>query len=162
MLFTFTAGLAWKNMRTELSDLLDTFKGEKEFLIPTLEKVQEEYGFISEEAVSAIADRAQMSDSEVFGVASFYSHFRFVPQGRHSIKVCLGTACHIVGGQRILEELERELGIKSGDTTEDLKFTLDSVHCLGCCAFGPVVVIDEKYYGKTTPAKAIEALKDYE
>lgn len=149
-------------MQKDLSEILKSFKGENEFLIPTLEKVQEEFGYISEEAVSAIADLAGISDSQVFGVASFYSHFRFVPQGRHSIKVCLGTACHIVGGKRILEELERELGIKSGETTEDLKFSLESVNCLGCCALGPLIVVDDKYYGQLTPVKAINALKEYE
>ena len=149
-------------MENELSEILNIRNPERISLIPTLEKVQEESGYISEEAIAEIARLVRMSESQVFGVASFYSHFRFAPPGRHSIKVCLGTACHVIGGKRILEELERELGIKSGETTGDLRFSLESVNCLGCCALGPLIVVDEQYHAKLTPAKAINVLKEYD
>lgn len=149
-------------MSKQLSQILNAYQDEKGTLIPILQEVQEELGYLSKEAVSQIAKCAKLSVNEVFGVASFYARFRFAPQGEHLVKVCLGTACHVRGGQRILEEVERELGIEPGETTEDHKFSLERVSCLGCCALGPVIVVDEEYYGKVAPAKVKEILRKYD
>jgi len=120
--------------------------------------VQQELGYLSEEAVSEIARFLNLSESEVFGVASFYAQFRFTRPGEHRIKVCLGTACHVRGGERIKEIMEQELGISSGGTTDDYKFSLERVACFGSCALAPVMVIDNKVYGRMTPGRAKEIL----
>jgi len=122
-------------------------------LIPILHAVQKELGYLSPESVDAIAKHLRISKSHIFGVASFYSQFKFHPSGRHIIKICLGTACHVRGAQIIAEEFERELGIKAGETTEDLEFSLETVNCLGACALGPVVVVDDKYHGQMNVGK---------
>ncbi|MDH5363891.1 MAG: NADH-quinone oxidoreductase subunit NuoE [Dehalococcoidia bacterium] len=149
-------------MSTELAEILGSHKWEKGSLIPILQKVHEELGYLSKETLSEIAKRAGISDNEVFGVASFYTRFRFVPQGKHSVRVCLGTACHVRGATRIVEEVQRRLDIKAGQTTKDLKFSLERVNCLGCCALGPVIVVDKEYHGKVVPAKVEEILKKYD
>ena len=120
--------------------------------------MQQELGYLSEEAVSEIARFLNLSESEVFGVASFYAQFRFTRPGEHNIKVCLGTACHVRGGERIMEAMKRELGILAGETTGDYKFSLERVACFGSCALAPVMVIDNKVYGRMTPGKAKELL----
>ena len=120
--------------------------------------MQQELGYLSEEAVSEIARFLNLSESEVFGVASFYAQFRFTRPGEHRIKVCLGTACHVRGGERIKEIMEQELGISSGGTTDDYKFSLERVACFGSCALAPVMVIDNKVYGRMTPGRAKEIL----
>jgi len=102
-----------------------------------------------------------MSESEIFGVASFYAQFYFTRRGQHTIKVCLGTACHVRGGERILDEVKRELNVESGGTTEDYKFSLERVACFGSCALAPVMVIDKNVYGRMTIAKAKDILAEY-
>ncbi len=146
----------------ELAQIVAEYGGEKGALIPILQKVQERYGYLSEEAVSRIAKLCRMSQSEVFGVASFYAQFYFTRRGRHSIKVCLGTACHVRGGERILDEVKRELGVESGGTTDDNRFSLERVACFGSCALAPVVVIDKDVYGRMTVSRAKEILAQYE
>jgi len=123
--------------------------------------VQEELGYLPEETVSEIAYFLGVSESEVYGVASFYAQFRFIRQGDHTIKVCQGTACHVQGGPRILEAVERELSIQSGETTEDYKFSLERVACFGSCALAPVMVVDKTVYGRMTTAKARKILAEY-
>ena len=145
-------------MQRQLADILAPYKGEKGATIPVLQQVQQELGYLSEEAVSEIARFLNLSENEVFGVASFYAQFRFTRPGEHNIKVCLGTACHVRGGERIMEEMERELGISSGETTGDYKFGLERVACFGSCALAPVMVIDNKVYGRMTPGNAKEIL----
>lgn len=120
--------------------------------------MQQELGYLSEEAVSEIATFLNLSENEVFGVASFYAQFRFTRPGEHTIKICLGTACHVRGGGRIKEAMEQELGISAGGTTSDYKFGLERVACFGSCALAPVMVIDNKVYGRMTAAKAKEIL----
>ena len=102
-----------------------------------------------------------LSESEVYGVASFYAQFRFRRQGEHTIKICQGTACHVQGGRRILEAVERELGIKPGGTTDDYKFGLERVACFGSCALAPVMVVDKTVYGRVTTVKAKKILAGY-
>jgi len=135
-------------------DIFDAYNRERRNLIPILQKVQEELGYLPEEAVSEVAQFLRLSKNEVYGVASFYAQFRFERPGEHTIKICEGTACHVGGSVRILEELERELGIQSGGTTKDYKFSLERVACVGCCALAPVMVLDNVVHGKITMAKA--------
>jgi NADH-quinone oxidoreductase subunit E len=149
-------------MEEQLIEILAPYKGEKGALIPILQKVQQELGYLSPEAVSEIAKFLKVSESEIFGVASFYAQFRFTRPGEHSVKVCLGTACHVRGGARILAEVEKQLDIKPRGTTEDYKFSLDTVACFGCCALSPIMVVDGTVYSRMTPAKAREVLSSYQ
>jgi len=148
-------------MRERLSPILAPYRRQRGALIPVLQKVQEELGYLPEEAVSEIAHFLGVSESEVYGVASFYAQFRFIRQGEHTIKVCQGTACHVRGGRRILETVERELSLQPGETTEDYKFSLERVACFGSCALGPVMVVDKTVYGRMTTAKARQVLGGY-
>jgi NADH-quinone oxidoreductase subunit E len=145
----------------EFTEIFLSFKGERKELIPLLHKVQEKQGYLSEKAIILIAKFLDLSKSEVFGVASFYSLFRFTPLGKHTIKVCLGTACHVLGGVTILETIERELGIHSGETTKDSAFSLETVACFGCCALAPVMLIDNELHGKMTTEKVKKILALY-
>lgn len=138
------------------------FKGEEGDLIPILQGVQEKLGYISEEATRHVSQFLRISENQVFGVASFYSQFRFTPPGRNSIKVCLGTACHVRGGQILCEALQRELGISPGQTTEDKRFDLQRVACLGCCALAPVVQINDDIYSRMTVVRLKQILDGYE
>ena len=131
-------------------------------LIPLLQQAQLENGFISPESVLKISKQLKVSKSHIFGVASFYSQFRFNPPGRHSIKICLGTACHVRGGDFILKALESELGIVTGETTVDKRFDLERVACLGCCALAPVLKIDNEIYSRMSVIKLREVLENYE
>lgn len=145
-------------MSKQLADILAPYKHERGATISVLQRVQQELGYLSEEAVSEIAKFLNLSESEVFGVASFYTQFRFSRPAQCNIKVCLGTACHVRGGSRIKEALEQELGIRAGETTPDYKFGLERVACFGSCALAPVIVVDHQVYGRMTPAKAKELL----
>lgn len=148
-------------MRERLSQVLAPYRGQRGSLIPVLQKVQEELGYLPEEAVSEIAYFLGVSETQVYGVASFYAQFRFIRQGEHTIKVCQGTACHVRGGRRILETVEREISIQPGETTEDYKFSLERVACFGSCALAPVMVVDKTVYGRMTTAKARKILASY-
>lgn len=139
----------------------DSRKDQKE-LIHILHALQSEYDYIPPESISAISKRLNVSESEIFGVLTFYNAFSLTPKGEHVITVCMGTACHVRGGSQIVEELERKLDVKVGETTSDNKFTLETVNCIGCCAIGPVVVVDEKYYSNITLNKIDPILKEYE
>ena len=131
-------------------------------LIPILQDVQKEFRYISEEAVEAIAEHLEVSENDVYGVATFYTQFRFSRPGDHIITVCQGTACHVRGGKRILEEVCRDLGIREGETTPDYRFSIERIACFGSCALAPVVVIDNKVYGRMTPQKVRTLLKGIE
>jgi len=137
-----------------LESVLSSYDQRRENLIPILQDVQDQLGFLSEEAVSRIAEHLGLSPNDVYGVATFYAQFRFHPSGKHHIKVCLGTACHVRRSGLILEALTRKLGIRSGETTEDLQYSLESVACFGSCALAPVVVVNDKVYGRMTTRKA--------
>ena len=148
-------------MPMELSAILEEYSRERKSLIPVLQKVQEKLGYLSEEAISEIAHFLRLSENEIYGVASFYAQFRFQRPGEHSLKICLGTACHVRGGPRIMEAVERELGVQSGQTTGDYKFSLERVACFGSCALAPVMVVDKTVYGRVTTAKAREVINKY-
>ena len=148
-------------MRKRLSPILAPYRGQRGALIPVLQKVQEEIGYLPEDAVSEVAYFLGLSKNEVYGVASFYAQFRFKQPGDHTIRVCQGTACHVLGGPQVLAAVERELGIKAGETTEDYKFGIETVACFGSCALAPVMVVDKTVYGRMTPAKARKILEEY-
>lgn len=133
----------------------------REALIPILQKAQGRFGYLSEAAISDIAKLLRISENEVFGVASFYAQFRFTRPGKHTVKVCLGTACHVRGGENILESVERDLGVSSGEVTPDYQFGLERVACFGSCALAPVMVVDNDVYGRMTVTKAKDILGKY-
>ena len=135
----------------ELSLSLVNFSGKPDELISMLQLCQSQHGYISEEDVRQIARLIKVSETHIYAVASFYSQFRFKKPGEKLIRVCLGTACHVQGGEQLSQEVQAQLGIKPGETTRDGRFDLQEIACLGCCAQAPVVEIDGKIYGKMTP-----------
>lgn len=130
-------------------------------LIPLLQQIQERAGYLSPESIQEVAHSLRISENDVFGVASFYTQFRFKAPGRHTIKICLGTACHVKSGQKLLEAIERELKIKTGETTPDGLFDIQRVACLGCCALAPVMQIDDHIYGRVTTSRLKRILESY-
>lgn len=143
-------------MEERLQAVLASYNGTKDELIPILQKVQEEFGFLSEPSLLAIARYTGVPESKVYAVATFYAQFRFTPIGRKHIMACRGTACHVRGAPRILEEIERRLGIKEGETTSDLEYTLETVACIGACGLSPCMMINKKVEAKLTPKKVAE------
>jgi len=131
-------------------------------LIHMLHDTQKKFGYIPAHSISQISRELKISESEIFGVLTFYKAFALEPRGRHLITICMGTACHVRGGVQIVEEMERKLNIKVGKTTANRKFTLETVNCLGCCAIGPVVVVNGKYYSNITIKKVDAILKEYQ
>lgn len=143
----------------KLQEILKEHKAKGSSLITVLHDVQKEFGYFSEETVKSIAKELKIPLSRVYSVITFYTRFSLTPKGENTVMVCEGTACHIRGGKRILDEVEKILGVKAGETTEDRKFTLERVACLGCCALAPTMVINDKTHGKLTSKKAREILK---
>lgn len=148
-------------MHEQLKQVLAPYRGQRGATIPVLQKAQEEIGYLPEEIISEIADFLGMTKNEVYGVASFYAQFRFERQGEHIVRVCQGTACHVRGGRRILDTVQREIGILPGETREDYKFSLDRVFCFGSCALAPVMVVDGTVYGRMTTTRARQILTQY-
>jgi len=147
----------------KLARILAPYRGQKGATVPVLQKVQEEIGYLPEEVISEIANFLGLTKNEVYGVASFYGQFRFERPGEHTIKCCQGTACYVQGGRRILESVERELNIPSGETiTKDYRFGLERVACFGSCALAPVMVVDKTVYGRMTPSRVREILAQYQ
>ena len=146
------------NIKELLDDILTGYDGERGDLIPILQQAQERFGYLPVEVMRAIAKFLRLPESDVFGVATFYAQFKLTPVGRKIVKVCRGTACHVRGGARILDEVERHLGIKPGETTDDLEYSLETIACFGSCALAPVVVIDKTVYGRMTTQKVAEIL----
>jgi NADH-quinone oxidoreductase subunit E len=140
----------------------ENFTGKPEELIPLLQSFQRKYGFISEENVRQIARFLKISENQIYGVASFYSQFYFEKPGDNNIRVCLGTACHVQGGDQLSQEVQKTLGIGPGETTPDHRYDFHEVACLGCCALAAVVEINGKVYSKMTPDKLRDALKNNE
>ena len=136
-------------------------EGDRGFLIPILQEVQEHYGYIAPDVVDEISRFTRVPAGEIYGVASFYSQFRFTKPGKHTVQVCLGTACHVRGSERILGLLEHQLKIKSGETTPDGLFSLERAACFGCCALAPVVVVDKDVHGRLSSTKAQKLLRPY-
>jgi NADH-quinone oxidoreductase subunit E len=149
-------------MADSLATILEEAGGRRSELITSLQRIQALEGYLSREALEAAASACGVSANEAYGAATFYAQFRFQAPGKHTIKVCLGTACHVRGGTRIFEDLERDLNVPGGGTTADRRFTLEHVACFGSCALAPVVVVDDKVYGRMTPARTRDTLKIYQ
>lgn len=145
-------------IKGEMDEILVTHQGRKSQLIPILQHVQLHYGYLPEPAMKLVAAHLAMPASEVYGVATFYAQFRFEPAGRHLCRVCRGTACHVRGGARVLREIERQLGIKPGETSDDMEFTLETVACIGACALAPTMTMNGLTYGQVKPGKVAEIL----
>lgn len=146
----------------ELQEILARYAGQRGALIPILQEVQAAYGYIPQDVIKEIALALDIPATTIYGVATFYAQFHLKPRGRHVVRVCQGTACHVRGGAKILAEVEKELGIKPGETTEDLRFSLEPVACLGCCGLAPVMMIDEDTHGRMTVDKVAGVLAQYE
>lgn len=144
----------------EVQDILAQYDQDRDNLIPLLQDVQDRLHYLSPQALSAVAEHLQLSENDVFGVATFYAQFRFTPPGLHHIKVCEGTACHVRGSNRILDVITRATGIAPGQTSEDGLFSLERVACFGSCALAPVVVVDDKVYGRMTSAKTQRLIEE--
>ncbi len=143
-------------MEYSLSKILSSYQGTQDELIPILQRVQAEFGYLPEEAMSKVAEFCRVAESKVFGISSFYAQFRFVPLGKMQITTCRGTACHVRGAPQILDEVKRQLGIEEGETTPDLEYSLETVACIGCCALAPCLVINGKVESKMTAKKVKE------
>ena len=146
----------------KFTSTLEEYKEQKWSLIPLLQKVQEEFGYIPPEAIEPIAKALHLFPSEVQGVITFYSQFSLKPRGKYVIRVCKGTACHVRGGRSILKIAKRELGVEEGQTTDDYQYTLETVACLGACFLAPTMMVNKNYFGKLTPPKINSILKQYE
>jgi NADH-quinone oxidoreductase subunit E len=141
-----------------LNEILSSYEGRVDELIPILQQVQQVFGYLPEPAMKKIAKFLKLPESTIFGVGTFYAQFKLVPTGRNVIKVCRGTACHVRGSAQILGEIEKQLGISAGETTPDLEYSLETIACFGSCALAPVVVINSKVHGRMTTPKAREIL----
>ncbi len=141
--------------------ILAKYRGNKGALIPVLQEVQSELGYLSPDSLKTIAEGLAIPLSQVYGVATFYTQFRLKPIGQHLVRVCHGTACHVGGAEKVSAAIEAGLGIKDGETTADGKFTVESVACLGCCSLAPVMMVDNETFGRLTPESAIKAVKEF-
>ena len=137
-----------------VDSVIDKHQEKRTALISILHEIQDRYNYLPERALRRVASRLQMDLNDVYGVATFYKSFSLVPKGKHTITLCLGTACHVRGGPKILREVKKLLNIEPGQTTEDKKFSLNVVNCLGVCAIGPVMFVDGKFYGEMNSVKA--------
>lgn len=145
-----------------IDEIIDGYKADPSSLIQVLLQIQSENHWLPKSALERVAERLNVPMSRVQNVATFYKAFSVVPRGRHEVHVCVGTACHVRGAQRVLGTVQDILGIRPGETDLNLKYSLETVNCLGCCALGPVVEIDGKHHGKMAPATAEEVLKEYD
>ena len=145
--------MADKSEIEQIKPILKLYRPKRKNLIPILQDIQEKLRYLPLEAIMKVAQFLEITPSAVYGVVTFYNQFRLIPPGKHRVKVCLGTACHMKNGELILEAWERELGIEVGGVTDDREFDLERVACVGCCAMAPVAVIDETVYGQVTPTK---------
>jgi NADH-quinone oxidoreductase subunit E len=145
----------------EPKDLVETIErnGANGSLISMLEEIQAQYSYLPRDAMILVSERMGVPLSQVYSVATFYNAFSLVPRGKHTVCVCTGTACHVRGAVQVLNRLETRLGVEPGGTTHDRQFTLETVNCLGCCALGPVVVLDDEYEGQMTTKKVDKLLK---
>ena len=145
----------------KLSGIIEKYKDNPNATVAILQDIQEEYNYLPREAMTKVSKEFNIPLSRLLSVATFYSAFSLTPKGKHQINICLGTACHVRGGARIMNKVERELGIKRGETTEDLRFSLDEVRCLGCCGLAPVMVVGGDVHGKLSEDKVMSILEKY-
>lgn len=144
----------------KIDKIIKQYKGRESAILAILQDIQNEERYLPQEDLEYVSKKMNIPLANIFRIATFYNALSLKPKGRHQIDVCLGTACHVRGGNKILEKMERDLGISVGETTKDRRFTLESVRCLGCCSLGPVAVIDGKVYGRLTQDKVPTLLKE--
>ncbi|MGQ9617826.1 MAG: complex I 24 kDa subunit family protein [Candidatus Aminicenantia bacterium] len=144
----------------KLDEIIERYRFEESGIIGILHEIQEKERYLSEDALKYVCEKLDIPPSQIYHLATFFKAFSLVPKGKHNITVCLGTACHVRGGQKIVENLERELKIKAGQTTKDKLITLETVNCLGCCAIGPIVVMNGEYHGEMDSRKALKIVED--
>lgn len=145
----------------KIDQIIEKFKNEKGTIIGLMQDIHGEYRYLPEEVLLKVSAELDIPMAKLYTLATFYKSFRLEPVGKHHVRVCLGTACHVNGATKIVETLERELGVKSGQTTEDNQFTLETVNCLGACALGPLVLVDGEYHGKIDQGKLKKLLNKY-
>jgi NADH:ubiquinone oxidoreductase subunit E len=150
-----------EDQRLKLDKILSGYDGGREALIPILQDITDEFNWLAPEILARVSQVRQIPLEHVLRIATFYKAFSLKPRGKHIITVCTGTACHVKGAQRILNRLERELGVETGETTSDMQFTLEAVRCLGCCGLSPVVTVGDDLYGQMNPAKAAAMIDKY-
>lgn len=146
---------------SRVGDICARYPAKRASLIPILQDIQDSFGYLPEAAIDRLSELSDISANEIYGVATFYTQFRFDPPGEHTVRVCQGTACHVRQGLQILNEVEQQLDIKAGQTTADGKFDLERVACLGCCALAPAMVVDDKVYARMTVKKIASILSHY-
>ncbi|MCX7914186.1 MAG: NADH-quinone oxidoreductase subunit NuoE [Thermodesulfovibrionales bacterium] len=149
------------NFNVKIENLIQRYKNKKGNLIPLLQDIQDLFGYVPKEAVYLVAKTLNYHPVDIYGILSFYSHFYIQPRGKHVIRVCLGTACHVMGSEEILNFYKQKLKIEEGQTTEDKSFTLEKVMCLGCCGMAPVVCFDESFFGRCDINKADKILEQF-
>jgi NADH:ubiquinone oxidoreductase subunit E len=147
--------------QAKIKKIIDEYKGKNNILLPALEDVHDEYGFLPEEIIKYIAQELNYPLSLAYRLATFYNAFSLVPRGKNIIRVCMGTACYVKGAKRILTEIEKRLGIKLGETTQDLQFSIEAVNCLGCCGQSPVITVNDEIYGYMKQALVPDILNEY-
>ena len=145
----------------KVDEIIDRYNAEKSSLIGIFQDIQAQWRYLPREAIGRVVERLGIPVTQAYMVATFYKSFSLVPRGEHEIHVCLGTACHLRGGQRLVENFERTLNVKAGQTTADMKFTLETVNCLGACALAPLVRVDQKNYGKMSGDRIVKIIKEY-
>jgi len=145
-----------------IDQIIDKHQSEPSSLIQILLEIQSKNHWLPKEALVRVGNKLNVPLSQIQHITTFYKSFSLVPKGRHEVHVCMGTACHVRGAQRVLDTVQDQLGIKPGETDVDLKFSLETVNCLGCCALGPVMVVDGEYHGNIVPAQLEDVLKTYE
>jgi len=149
-------------MKTKVETVLNKYQQDKGMLVSILQDIQAEYNYLPQEALRQVSETLDVPLTRVYSIATFFKAFSLKPRGRHIINVCLGTACHVRGAPKILEAVERELGIKAGETTEDLKYTLETVNCVGACALGPIMIVDGEPSGEMKIDKVKPLLERYD
>ena len=150
-----------KEQKAKVKQVLAKHRNDKSLLVDILQDIQAEIGYLPKDALQQASQGIGVPLSRVYSVATFFKAFSLIPRGRHLINVCMGTACHVRGAEKVLESIEKKLKIKKGETTKDYKFTLETVNCVGACALGPMVIIGEDYHGEMTPEGIIPVLEQY-
>jgi len=146
---------------SKLTEIIEKYGHDTHAVVAMLQDIQEEYNYLPKEALMQLSEETKIPLSRILSVATFYKAFSLVPKGKYPINVCLGTACHVRGGERVMDKLERQLGIERGETTSDLQFSLDEVRCLGCCGLAPVLTVGKDIQGKITESKVVPMLEKY-
>jgi NADH-quinone oxidoreductase subunit E len=150
-----------KELKAKAKQVLQKHQRDKSLLVDILQDIQAEVGYLPKEVLQETSEGLGVPLSRVYSVATFFKAFSLTPRGRYLINVCMGTACHVRGAVKVLEKIEQELKVKRGETTKDLKFTLETVNCVGACALGPMVIVGEDYHGEMTPEGIVSVLKEY-